>query len=1031
MDRTSVLTPRLPQPVATRWWGPARLLRPLGVLLLFGLLVAGVAAELRTSAAQAWLFSRVAGEAFFEMAPGPSPAIRFPTGGPYDRRLGYARLPDFTARLEARGFRVVGQARWSPRMLSLAELGVGPLHRERTQTGLHLTDRNGAALHAVAFPERVYADFSAIPPLIVDTLLFIENRVLLDATTPRRNPAVEWGRLARAVAAQLGALGGRPPLGASTLATQIEKYHHSPEGRTDSAAEKIRQMVTASLRAYQSGPDTRDVRRRIVVDYLNTIPLAAVPGRGEVFGLGDGLDRWFGLDLTEVNAVLSGGQASVEARGHTYRHVLALLVSLRRPTDLLMRDREHLERQVDHFLIALHEAGVVSEELAGAARAARLQFRTAPAPQPAPSFAADKATVAARAALAGALGINLYELERLDLSVTTTLDGEVQRRVSERLLALSRPEGAVAAGLLGPRLLAQGADTRELVTSFSLWERTGEANLLRVQVDTLDQPFVVGEGMRLDLGSTAKLRTLVHYLSIVAELHRRYTGLSAEEIAAAPPPTGDPIARFVTSTLAANPRLGLAELLDAALEQRYSASTGERFFTGGGIHRFRNFDGRYEGRQLTPREAFRDSVNLPFVRLMRDVVDHVIAGQVHDARGLLADASDPRRQAYLERHADRVARERLASLYPRYRERDADERLAQLVRAIRRPTPTRLAVAFRSLRPEADAQALAALLAAAPPGARADASRAADLHARYAPERFSLEDRAYLARVHPLELWLAAHLEMHPQASLGEVLEASGAARAEASAWLFRTRHKRAQDRAIRIELERDAFAAIHRDWRALGYPFATLVPSLATAIGSSGDRPAALSELLGVLLSDGFRLPSRRIEELYFAEGTPYGTRIAPAPGAVERVLPREVAAAVRELLFEVVEQGTALRARNAFRENGRTLPIRVGGKTGTGDNREKRFAPGGQLVASHPRSRTATFAFVIEDRFFGVVTTHVLGAESGDHAFTSSLPAQIFKVLAEEIAPLVAPETREPVPAREAPGRAAAGDARGAPPS
>ena len=34
-----------------------------------------------------------------------------------------------------------------------------------------------------------------------------------------------------------------------------------------------------------------------------------------------------------------------------------------------------------------------------------------------------------------------------------------------------------------------------------------------------------------------------------------------------------------------------------------------------------------------------------------------------------------------------------------------------------------------------------------------------------------------------------------------------------------------------------------------MGYPFASLTPSLATAIGSSGDRPAALAELMGIIL--------------------------------------------------------------------------------------------------------------------------------------------------------------------------------------
>ncbi len=52
--------------------------------------------------------------------------------------------------------------------------------------------------------------------------------------------------------------------------------------------------------------------------------------------------------------------------------------------------------------------------------------------------------------------------------------------------------------------------------------------------------------------------------------------------------------------------------------------------------------------------------------------------------------------------------------------------------------------------------------------------------------------------------------------------------------------------------LEIEAFLDIHQRWQKVGYPFDHLVPSLATAIGSSGDRPAALAELIGTILNDG-----------------------------------------------------------------------------------------------------------------------------------------------------------------------------------
>lgn len=132
--------------------------------------------------------------------------------------------------------------------------------------------------------------------MVVDALLFIENRELLDPRRPRLNPAIEWSRLARAVAdlALNQVDPSHPAPGGSTLATQIEKFRHSPEGRTESIREKLRQVASASLRAYVDGEETLTRRRQIVADYLDSVPLAARPGIGEINGLGDGLWAWYG-----------------------------------------------------------------------------------------------------------------------------------------------------------------------------------------------------------------------------------------------------------------------------------------------------------------------------------------------------------------------------------------------------------------------------------------------------------------------------------------------------------------------------------------------------------------------------------------------------------------------------------------------------------------------------------------------------------------------------------------------------------------
>jgi cell division protein FtsI/penicillin-binding protein 2 len=129
----------------------------------------------------------------------------------------------------------------------------------------------------------------------------------------------------------------------------------------------------------------------------------------------------------------------------------------------------------------------------------------------------------------------------------------------------------------------------------------------------------------------------------------------------------------------------------------------------------------------------------------------------------------------------------------------------------------------------------------------------------------------------------------------------------------------------------------------------------------------------------------------------------VAPRLARGERVMRPEVASLLRSAMVDVVENGTAVRARGALvGADGR--PVRLGGKTGTGDHRYKVFGPGGQLLESRVVNRTATFVFFAGDRFYGVVTAYVAGTDAAHYGFTSSLPAQLFKIVAPSLRSLLA---------------------------
>jgi membrane peptidoglycan carboxypeptidase len=530
-----------------------------------------------------------------------------------------------------------------------------------------------------------------------------------------------------------------------------------------------------------------------------------------------------------------------------------------------------------------------------------------------------------------------------------------------------------------------------------------------VQTDNTDQPFDINESSKLELGSTAKLRVLTTYLQIISELHDRYGAQPAAALKKVSVDEQDRLSRWAVDYLAQSTDRSLAKMLDAALDRQYSASPGESFFTGGGLHRFHNFRNEDNGRSPSLRDALRESINLPFIRLMRDLVRYSTYHGPNNSAELLKDDSDPRRQEYLAQFADREGTTFLLRFWKRYRNKDTQARLDTFLDSMH-PTAIRLAAVHRYLLPQASQQSfngfVRAHLKSKEPEKLSD-ERLTKLYQAYGPGAYDLPDQGYIAKVHPLELWLLGYLLEHPDATFTQAVAASEHERQEVYGWLFKSRHKSARDSRIRTMLEIEAFLDIHQRWQAVGYPFDHLVPSLATAIGSSGDRPAALAELVGIILNDGVREPTLRIDSLHFAADTPYETRLVNNPDRGKRVMPSEVATALRGALSQVVDAGTAKRVAGSFKLTDGT-PLIMGGKTGTGDNRIEAIGAGGRVLSSKSINRTATFVFYIGEHHFGTLTAFVPGSSAQQFTFTSALPVQVLKGMAPILTPYLQPDAQ-----------------------
>ncbi|MBU1566282.1 MAG: transglycosylase domain-containing protein [Proteobacteria bacterium] len=990
-----------------RWW-------PYLLFFAVIILAAGSAAiyyETQTSTLQARYISAFASKLNYKVVKGASQAIVFPKKGPYDLRLGYVQLPSMLGKLQQKGMEITSQAHFSNDLRRYAEFGFNIPFNEKSQAGLHILDATQQSMYQMNNPKRVYPDFAAIPTPVVQALLFIENRDLLSENFPKVNPAVDWGRFSKAVMVKTGELVNisLPSMGGSTLATQTEKFRHSDNGITSSISDKLYQMASASVRAYRSGEDTSEFRKQLVLDYVNSVPLSAAPGAGEVNGLGDGLFVWYGSEFAEVNRLLQKTETKgpeLEQQARVLKQVISLMIAHRRPSYYLFKGRSELAVVSNSYARLLAQGGFVSQALSEAAQFQPLVFRNFSENSAAQQIAANKGINVVRNRLGTFFDTSLYDLDRMDITVTATLNATLQEEATWYLQSLQTKTGAEAMGLIGKYLLTPDqADA--LSYSFTLFERTPSGNVVRVQTDTTEMPFDINEGSKLELGSTAKLRTLTTYLELIAELYGELKNLSPTEIEEFNGQRPDILSTWVCSQLLADPLLPLRTLLKSAMDRPYSANPDEQFFTGGGLHIFGNFRQEDDNRIVTVTEALQNSINLPFVRIMRDIVNSTRASQWENNKQVLVDDKDPRRKEVLDKFIDNESKVFLGRFWNKYSKKTAEQRLETLMAGMN-PNPLRLAIIHRHLFPKADEATFIRFIRSELPTAETTDARLSTMYAKYKPGAYNLQDLGYLAATHPLELWILDYLQQPGEKSLKDAFEKSSKVRRQVYGWLLRTKAKNARDSRVRTVLEIDAFSDIHRRWVNLGYPFEHLVPSLATALGSSGDRPAALAELVGIILNGGKRFPTHRFTKIEFAKDTPYESIVEPPPPDPVQVLHPEVARVVKETMGKVVNEGTARRLLNSFKQtDGGPLPI--GGKTGTGDNRIFVSTSSGGKTSSKALNRTATFVFYLGDNHFGVLTAFVTGKSANAFSFTSALPLQVLKGMVPVILPYINEANRQ----------------------
>ena len=197
---------------------------------------------------------------------------------------------------------------------------------------------------------------------------------------------------------------------------------------------------------------------------------------------------------------------------------------------------------------------------------------------------------------------------------------------------------------------------------------------------------------------------------------------------------------------------------------------------------------------MSLREATRNSVNLVFIRLMRDIERYYMFHIPGSSANILKDIDDPLREKYLKRFRRQGRQGIHRALLPQVQRQDSAGRSTifsmpasgQPRAGSRQLTVTSIRTSHRRSSRHSWKHACRA---SEVPGAPAMQS----LYDAYAPGKYGLADQGYIAHVHPLELWLVRYLTAHPGAQL-QGRDPGQRRRAHRGLWL--AAQYRAQERA-------------------------------------------------------------------------------------------------------------------------------------------------------------------------------------------------------------------------------------------
>ena len=188
---------------------PVRYL-PWLLLIFLIVLVLAIYQESRNHFYQSAFWHWYSNKLTYQLKDGATTQIHYPAAGPFDQRFGYSRLPVWIEKLQQSGFRLTAQSEFSPALQQYAGLGFYPPYTEKNSAGLLVNSCQQQTLYSHQAPAMQFDDLTKVAPLIIQSLLFVEDRTLLTPDHPRANPVLNLPRLGAAVWSQLQRAAGIP-----------------------------------------------------------------------------------------------------------------------------------------------------------------------------------------------------------------------------------------------------------------------------------------------------------------------------------------------------------------------------------------------------------------------------------------------------------------------------------------------------------------------------------------------------------------------------------------------------------------------------------------------------------------------------------------------------------------------------------------------------------------------------------------------------------------------------------------------------